>query len=66
VRCSGTSSGWCSRRRHEKGGRSAVEMDMKALLRLVAEGNDLTEAQAEAAMTLMMNGEATPARWRRS
>jgi len=39
---------------------------MKALLRLVAEGNDLTEAQAEAAMTLMMNGEATPARWRRS
>ncbi|MFZ5826422.1 MAG: anthranilate phosphoribosyltransferase [Bacillota bacterium] len=34
---------------------------MKALLALVAEGNDLTEAQAESAMTLMMNGDATPA-----
>ncbi|MFZ5818208.1 MAG: anthranilate phosphoribosyltransferase [Bacillota bacterium] len=34
---------------------------MKALLALVAEGKDLTEAQAETAMTLMMNGEATPA-----
>lgn len=38
-----------------------MEMDMKALLRQVAEGKDLTEAQAEAAMTLMMTGEATPA-----
>lgn len=38
-----------------------MEMDMKALLALVAEGKDLTEAQAETAMTLMMNGEATPA-----
>jgi len=33
---------------------------MKALIALVAEGNDLTEAQAETAMTLMMNGDATP------
>ncbi len=38
-----------------------MEMDMKALLQQVAEGKDLTEAQAEAAMTLMMTGEATPA-----
>lgn len=38
-----------------------MEMDMKALLALVAEGNDLTEAQAESAMTLMMNGDASPA-----
>ncbi|MBP2019297.1 anthranilate phosphoribosyltransferase [Symbiobacterium terraclitae] len=38
-----------------------MEMDMKALLRQVAEGKDLTEAQAEAAMALMMSGEATPA-----
>ncbi len=38
-----------------------MEMDMKALLALVAEGKDLTEAQAETAMTLMMNGDATPA-----
>ncbi|HYF76025.1 MAG TPA: anthranilate phosphoribosyltransferase [Symbiobacteriaceae bacterium] len=37
-----------------------MEMDMKALIALVAEGNDLTEAQAETAMTLMMNGDATP------
>ncbi len=34
---------------------------MKALIAQVAEGRDLTEAQAETAMTLMMNGEATPA-----
>jgi len=34
---------------------------MKALIQLVAEGNDLSEAQAETAMTLMMNGDATPA-----
>lgn len=34
---------------------------MKALIQLVAEGKDLTEAQAETAMALMMNGEATPA-----
>jgi len=34
---------------------------MKALIALVAEGKDLTEAQAESAMTLMMNGDASPA-----
>ncbi|HEY8345890.1 MAG TPA: anthranilate phosphoribosyltransferase [Symbiobacteriaceae bacterium] len=34
---------------------------MKALIEQVAEGKDLTEAQAAAAMTLIMNGEATPA-----
>ncbi|MDF2630394.1 MAG: anthranilate phosphoribosyltransferase, partial [Symbiobacteriaceae bacterium] len=33
---------------------------MKALIQLVAEGSDLTEAQASIAMTMMMNGEATP------
>lgn len=38
-----------------------MEMDMKALLAQVAEGKDLTEAQAETAMSLMMSGEATPA-----
>lgn len=38
-----------------------MEMDLKALIGLVAEGQDLTEAQAETAMSLMMNGEATPA-----
>ncbi|HWI60744.1 MAG TPA: anthranilate phosphoribosyltransferase, partial [Symbiobacteriaceae bacterium] len=38
-----------------------MEMDMKALIALVAEGKDLTEAQAETAMALMMNGEASPA-----
>lgn len=38
-----------------------MEMDMKSLLAQVAEGKDLTEAQAETAMSLMMSGEATPA-----
>lgn len=38
-----------------------MEMDMKALISLVAEGTDLTEAQAETAMSLMMNGDATAA-----
>lgn len=38
-----------------------MEMDMKALIALVAEGTDLSEAQAEIAMTLMMNGDASPA-----
>jgi anthranilate phosphoribosyltransferase len=38
-----------------------MEMDMKALISQVAEGSNLTEAQAETAMTLMMNGDATPA-----
>jgi anthranilate phosphoribosyltransferase len=38
-----------------------MEMDMKALIARVAEGHDLTEAEAEAAMTLIMSGEATPA-----
>jgi anthranilate phosphoribosyltransferase len=38
-----------------------MEMDMKALIALVAEGNHLTEAQAETAMALMMAGDATPA-----
>lgn len=38
-----------------------MEMDMKALITLVADGGNLTEAQAETAMTLMMNGDATPA-----
>lgn len=38
-----------------------MEMDMKALIALAADGQNLTEAQAETAMTLMMNGEATPA-----
>ncbi|HYG59489.1 MAG TPA: anthranilate phosphoribosyltransferase, partial [Symbiobacteriaceae bacterium] len=34
---------------------------MKALIALAAEGKHLTEAQAETAMSLMMNGDATPA-----
>lgn len=34
---------------------------MKALIALAAEGKDLSEAQAETAMSLIMNGEATPA-----
>jgi len=38
-----------------------MEMDMKALIAQVAEGKDLSEAQAETAMTLMMNGDASPA-----
>lgn len=38
-----------------------MEMDIKALISLVAEGKHLSEAQAETAMTLMMNGDATPA-----
>lgn len=38
-----------------------MEMDMKTLIAQVAEGKDLTEAQAEAAMQLMMSGEASPA-----
>lgn len=38
-----------------------MEMDMKALIALVAEGKDLTQAQAETAMTLMMNGDASSA-----
>ncbi len=38
-----------------------MEMDIKALISLTAEGKDLTQAQAETAMTLMMNGDATPA-----
>jgi anthranilate phosphoribosyltransferase len=38
-----------------------MEMDMKALIALVAEGNNLSQAQAETAMSLMMNGDATPA-----
>jgi anthranilate phosphoribosyltransferase len=38
-----------------------MEMEMRTLLSLVAEGKDLTEAQAETAMTLIMNGDATPA-----
>jgi anthranilate phosphoribosyltransferase len=38
-----------------------MEMDMKALISLVAEGIDLTEAQAETAMSMMMNGEASQA-----
>lgn len=39
----------------------AMDMDMKALIARVSDGHDLTEAQAEAAMTLMMNGEASHA-----
>lgn len=38
-----------------------MEMDIKALISLAAEGQNLTEAQAENAMSLMMSGEATPA-----
>lgn len=38
-----------------------MEMDMKALISLVAEGANLSEAQAETAMSLMMNGDASPA-----
>ena len=38
-----------------------MEMDMKSLIAQVAEGQDLSEAQAETAMTMMMAGEATPA-----
>jgi anthranilate phosphoribosyltransferase len=38
-----------------------MEMDMKALISLVAEGTNLSLAQAETAMSLMMNGDATPA-----
>lgn len=38
-----------------------MEMDMKALIALVSSGKDLTEAQAESAMAIMMSGDATPA-----
>lgn len=38
-----------------------MDMDMKALITQAAEGRDLTEAQAENAMSLMMNGDASPA-----
>jgi anthranilate phosphoribosyltransferase len=38
-----------------------MEMDIKALIALVADGTDLSEAQAETAMALMMNGEASQA-----
>lgn len=38
-----------------------MEMDLKALIARVAEGRDLTEAQAAAAMQQIMSGEATPA-----
>lgn len=38
-----------------------MDMDIKALISLVAEGNNLTEAQAETAMSMMMSGEATSA-----
>lgn len=38
-----------------------MEMDIKELITLVAEGKNLTVAQAENAMTLIMNGDASPA-----
>lgn len=38
-----------------------MEMDIKALIALVADGENLSEAQAETAMNLIMNGESTPA-----
>lgn len=37
------------------------QMDMKTLIALVADGKDLTEAEAEAAMSLIMDGQATHA-----
>jgi len=38
-----------------------MEMDIKALIALVANGENLSEAQAETAMNLMMSGESSPA-----
>ncbi|HEY3364795.1 MAG TPA: anthranilate phosphoribosyltransferase [Symbiobacteriaceae bacterium] len=38
-----------------------MEMDMKSLITQVAEGRNLSEAQAETAMALMMSGDATAA-----
>ncbi len=38
-----------------------LNMDMKSLITLVSTGKDLTEAQAEVAMSLLFNGEASPA-----